>query len=94
MTRVSSLLPSTPSLLPSPPPPPPSPQLTPHPPSAAQDLDECAAELNIEGGVDDRVEGAVDVAQPGDGTVQGGGNVAGAAVGVQDVGDEEGQPAD
>lgn len=54
-----------------------------------QDLDEGLAELDVEGGVDDRVDGAVEVAQPGDGAVERGRNAAAAAVGLQHVGEEE-----
>lgn len=61
--------------------------------SAVEDLQEGLAELNVEGGVDDGVHGAVDVAQPREGAVQDGWDVA-VTVYVQDVGDEEGQPAD
>lgn len=61
--------------------------------SAVQDLQEGLAELNVEGRVDDGVHGAVDIAQPREGAVQDGRDVA-LTVYVQDVGDEEGQPAD
>lgn len=54
-----------------------------------QDLDEGLAKLDVEGGVDDRVDGAVEVAQPGDGAVERGRNAAAAAVGLQHVGEEE-----
>lgn len=66
----------------------------PAPPSAAEDLEESSAEIGVEGGVDDGVEGAVDVAEPGAGAVQPRGHMAGRAVGVEDVNQEEGQPAD
>lgn len=59
-----------------------------------QDLDEGLAELDVEGGVDDGVDGAVEVAQPGDGAVQRGRDAAASAVGLQHVGEEERQPAD
>lgn len=59
-----------------------------------QDLDEGLAELDVEGGVDDGVDGAVEVAQPGDGAVQRGRDAAAPAVGLQHVGEEERQPAD
>lgn len=62
--------------------------------SAVQDLDEGFSKLNVEGSVDDGVDGAVEVSQPGDGTVQWGGNTAAPAVGLQHVGQEERQPAD
>lgn len=62
-------------------------------PSAVQDLDEGLAELDVEGGVDDGVDGAVQVAQPGDGAVERGRDAAAAAVGLQHMGEEEGQPA-
>lgn len=58
-----------------------------------QDLDEGLAELDVEGGVDDGVDGTVEVAQPGDGAVERGRDAAAAAVGLQHVGEEEGQPA-
>lgn len=58
-----------------------------------QDLDEGLAELDVEGGVDDGVDGAVEVAQPGDGAVERGRDAAAAAVGLQHVGEEERQPA-
>lgn len=37
---------------------------------AVQDLDEGFAKFNVESGVDDGVDGAVQVSQPGDGAVQ------------------------
>ena len=58
-----------------------------------QDLHEGLAELNVEGRVDDGVHGTVDIAQPREGAVQDGRDVA-ITVYIQDVGDEEGQPAD
>lgn len=61
--------------------------------SAVQDLDEGLAELDVEGGVDDRVDSAVQVAQPGHGTVERGRDAAAVAVGLQHVGEEEGKPA-
>lgn len=61
--------------------------------SAVEDLQEGLAELNVEGGVDDGVHGAVDIAQPREGAVQDRRDVA-VTVYVQDVCDEEGQPAD
>lgn len=66
----------------------------PAPWSAAEDLEEGFAEVSVEGCVDDGVEGAVHVAKPGAGTVEPWGHVAGRAVGVEDVNQEEGQPAD
>lgn len=62
--------------------------------SAVQDLEEGFAELDVEGGVDDGVDGAVEVSQPGDGAVQRRGDTAAPAVGLQHVGQEERQPAD
>lgn len=62
--------------------------------SAAEDLEEGFAEVSVEGCVDDGVEGAVDVAKPGAGTVKPWGHMAGWTVGVEDVNQEEGQPAD
>lgn len=63
-------------------------------PSARQDLEEGFAELDIEGGIDHRVEGAVHVPQPCCGTVKPWGHVACFAVGIENVGQEEWQPAD
>ena len=51
-------------------------------------------ELDVKGGVDDGVEGAVDVAQPSESTVECRRHVAGPAVGIQDVSHKERQPAD
>lgn len=62
--------------------------------SAVQDLDEGFAKLNVESGVDDRVDCAVEVTQPGDSTVQWGWDTAASAVGLQNMGQEERQPAD
>lgn len=64
------------------------------PRSAAEDLEEGFAEIGVEGCVDDGVEGAVHVAQPGAGAVKPWGHAAGRTVGVEDVNQEEGQPAD
>lgn len=47
-----------------------------------QDLDEGLAKLDVEGGVDDGVDGAVQVAQPGHGAVERGRDAAAAAVGL------------
>ena len=58
-----------------------------------QDLHEGLAELNVEGRVDDGVHGTVDIAQPREGAVQDRRDVA-ITVYIQDVGEEEGQPAD
>lgn len=58
-----------------------------------EDLHEGFAELDVEGRVDDGVHGAVDVAQPREGAVQDGWDVA-VTVNVQDMCDEERQPAD
>lgn len=44
--------------------------------------------------IDHRVQGAVHVAQPRGGTVELWGHVACLAVGIENVGQEEGQPAD
>lgn len=62
--------------------------------SAAEDLDEGPPELDVEGGVDNRVEGAVDVPQPRESAVQPRGYVACPAVGVQYMSHKERQPAD
>lgn len=61
---------------------------------AVQDLDEGFAKLDVESGVDDRVDSTVEVSQPGDGAVQWGRDAAAPAVGLQHVGQEERQPAD
>lgn len=58
-----------------------------------QNLNEGLPELHVEGGVNDGIDGAVDVAQPSEGVVHLGGDLASCAVGVQDVGDEKRQPA-
>lgn len=58
-----------------------------------QDPDEGLAEPDTEGGVDDRVDGAVELAQQGDGNVQGKRDTAAPAVG-QHVGQEDKQPVD
>ena len=63
-------------------------------PSARQDLEESFTELNIEGGIDHRVEGTVHVAQPRGGAVKLWGHMADLAVGIENVGQKEGQPAD
>lgn len=63
-------------------------------PSTGQDLEEGFAELNVEGGIDHRVEGAVHVAQPRCGSVKHWRHVACWAVGIENVGQKEGQPAD
>lgn len=60
---------------------------------AVEDLHEGLPELNIEGGVDDGVDGTVDVAEPRKSVVHGLGDVA-VTVHVQNVGDEEREPAD
>lgn len=62
--------------------------------SAVQDLDEGLAKLNVESCVDDRVDCTVEVTQPGDSTVQWGRDTAAPAVGLQNMGQEERQPAD
>lgn len=63
-------------------------------PSARQYLEEGFAELNIEGGIDHGVEGTVHIAQPRGGSVELWGHVACWAVGIENVGQKEGQPAD
>jgi hypothetical protein len=63
-------------------------------PLARQDLEEGFSELHIEGGIDHRVEGAVDVAQPCGSSVKLWGHMACLAVGIKNVSQEEGQPAD
>lgn len=62
--------------------------------SAAEDLDESPSELDVEGGVDYRVEGAVDIAQPCESAVKPRRDVARPAVGVQYMSHKERQPAD
>lgn len=62
--------------------------------SAAQDFDKGPPELDVEGGVDNRVESAVDITQPGESAVERGRHVARPAVGVQNVSHKERQPAD
>ncbi|KAG7225017.1 hypothetical protein INR49_014472 [Caranx melampygus] len=62
--------------------------------AAAEDLDEGPSELDVEGGVDNRVEGTVDIPQPGESTVKCRRHVACPAVGVQNVSHKERQPAD
>lgn len=64
------------------------------PSSAAEDLDEGPSELDVEGGVDDGVKGAVDVPQPCESAVKFRRHVACPAVGVQNVSHKERQPAD
>lgn len=59
-----------------------------------KDLDEGFAKLDVKSGVDDRVDGAVEVSKPGDGAVQWGRDAAAPAVGLQHVCEEERQPAD
>lgn len=61
---------------------------------AVEDFDKGLAELDVEGGVDDGVDGAVEITQPRDSAVQGRRDTAAAAVGLQHVCQEEGQPAD
>lgn len=62
--------------------------------SAAEDFDEGPPELDVEGGVDNRVEGAVDIPQPRESTVKPSRDVARPAVGVQYMSHKERQPAD
>lgn len=59
-----------------------------------QDLDEGFAELDVERGVDDGVDGAVQVSEPGDGAVQRPRDAAAPAVRLQHMREEERQPAD
>lgn len=59
---------------------------------AMEDLHEGLAELNVEGGVNNWVDGAVDIPEPREGTVHRRWDVA-VAMHVQDVGDEKGEPA-
>lgn len=53
--------------------------------SAVQDLEESFAELAVEGGIDDGVEGTVYVAKPYSGSVQFWRDVTGLTVGIQYV---------
>lgn len=62
--------------------------------SAAEDLDEGPSELDVEGGVDDRVKGTVYIPQPGESTVKCRRHVACPAVGVQNMSHKKRQPAD
>lgn len=59
-----------------------------------QDLAEEVPELSVEHGVDDGVEGAVDVTQPGDGAGDLSGNSTGLAESLGDVDHEERSPAE
>lgn len=61
--------------------------------AAAETLLEELLKLCVEDGVDDGVEGAVDVAQPGDGAHQAGRDVARHAQGSRRVDDKEWRPA-
>lgn len=58
-----------------------------------QNLNKRLPELHVEGGVNDGIDGAVHVAQPSEGIVHLGGDLASCAVGVQDMGNEIWQPA-
>lgn len=49
---------------------------------AAQDFNKSSAELDVEGGVDDWIESAVDIAQPGEGAIELRWNVTRPAVSV------------
>lgn len=62
-------------------------------PSAVQDFNEGLAELDVEGGVDDGVDSAVEVTQPCDSAVERRRDAAAAAVSFQHVCEEEGKPA-
>ena len=59
-----------------------------------QDLDEGLPELHVESGVYDGIHSTVHVAQPSEGIVHLSGYLAFSAMSVQDMGDEEWQPAD
>lgn len=61
--------------------------------AAAETFLEELLELRVENGVDDGIEGAVDVAEPGDGAHQGVGDVAGQTQGSHCVHHEERRPA-
>lgn len=61
--------------------------------SAVQDFNEGLAELDVEGGVDDWVDGAVEVTQPCDSAVERRRDAAAAAVSFQHVRQEERKPA-
>lgn len=58
-----------------------------------EDLHESLAKFDVEGGVNNRVDSTVDISKPCKGAVHCWGDVA-IAVHVQDVSDEEGEPAD
>lgn len=60
---------------------------------AAQDFNEGSAKLDVERGVDDGIESAVDVAKPSEGAVDLRRNVTSSAMSVEDVGHKERQPA-
>lgn len=62
--------------------------------SAAEELNEGPSELDVEGGVDDGVKGAVYIPQPGESTVKCWRHIACPAVGVQNVSHKKRQPAD
>lgn len=59
-----------------------------------QDLNEGFAKFNVESCVNDRIDGAVEVTQPGDGAVQRGRDAAAPAVRFEHMSEEERQPAD
>lgn len=54
-----------------------------------QDFDEGFAKLDVESGVYDGVDGAVQIPQPGDGAVQGRRDATAAAMSLQHMGEEE-----
>lgn len=58
-----------------------------------QDLNERLPELDIKGGVDDRIDGTIHIAQPGESVIHLCRNLAFCAVGVQDMRNEKWQPA-
>lgn len=59
-----------------------------------QDFDEGFAKLDVESGVYDGVDGAVQIPEPGDSAVQGRRDATAAAMSLQHMGEEERQPAD
>lgn len=58
-----------------------------------QDLDECLSELHIKGGVYDGIYSTIHIAQPGESVIHLSRDLAFCAVGVQDMCNEERQPA-
>lgn len=55
-----------------------------------QDFDEGLAKLDVESGVDDGIDSAVQISEPGDSAVQGRRDATAPAMSLQHVGEEEG----